>query len=292
MTALCINAKSGVRRTMNHIIFNARAVLTAKGIAALQAQGKNNEALLAEFFASKTRREAARKNEYLVKVELTLPYQKRTFKQNAAIWKLIEVLFESQEGRKPCEEEKEALYADALEAFADRVPNKLTGQTRPVHISEANSLQAGHFIEALLQYLAETCGLQSDLQADVRGVLWQWEQWKGGLSQDDSDYLNGRLRTMDEWRDNHRVSQASGIAGLKGELHLHHIIHKGARPDIKDKAWVWVMLTPEEHAALHQYGEEQFLAEYPHLRGRFERAKRLASGRDKSVEELAQEVLG
>ena len=85
----------------------------------------------------------------MVQTTLDLPYQRRTFRQNAAVWKLVTVIFENMEGRKPAEDEKYALYLDLLDAYADKVPSRIRGGTRPVHISEANSVEGSRFIDGL-----------------------------------------------------------------------------------------------------------------------------------------------
>ena len=81
--------------------------------------------------------------------------------------------------RERKEDEKYNLYLDLLDAYADKVPNRIKGGLRPIYISEANSLEGSKFIDGLLYHLATECGLKPDLQATVQEVLQEWEAWRG-----------------------------------------------------------------------------------------------------------------
>jgi hypothetical protein len=238
---------------------------------------KDNE-LFIRFFRTKTDREQRNQKEFFCQAVLDLPQQKRTFRQNAAVWKLVTVIFESMEGRLPDEEEKYNLYLDLLDAYADKVPNKVKGGLRPIHISEANSLEGSKFIDGLLYHLATACDLTYEAQTTVQGVLYDWTVWRGGLEKDHTDYAYGEeLLTEIEWRGRHVYSEASGRGGT---IVRAHIVSRGADAGDIDKAWNWMALLPEEHEAQHRRGWDEFLRIYPHLQGRVERARRLAGKSD------------
>ena len=168
---------------------------------------------------------------------------------------------------KPTEEEKYALYLDLLELYADKVPNRYTGELRSIHISEANTMAGSHFIDGLLFHLATMCKLPNDLQATVRSVLYEWEIWRGKQEHDINDD-----RTIDQMRKYLVYSEASG----RTPVHFHHIVSRGACPSAIDKAWNILALTPDEHNFFHQQCKtwEEFFDVYPHLRGRVEMAYR------------------
>lgn len=256
---------------------------------------KDND-LLRRFFRTKADWEGRNGREFNVRTTFDLPYQGRTFRQNSAVWKLVTVIFENMEGRLPDEEEKYALYLDLLDVYADRVPNRVKGGLRPVHISEANSIEGSRFIDGLIHHLATECGLSCDAQATVQEIICEWESWRGGLAEDPSDYADRELTGLlgeKEWRQRHAYSQASGRGG---NIVLHHIVTRGSNGAARDKAWNWLALTDEEHEALHRQGDENFLATYAHLRGKFERANKLAGlllyGQETDGENLAAEALG
>jgi hypothetical protein len=272
--------------------FPARAKIHDNYIA-LKELNSAGKLLIDRLFKKKNEWEQRNNKEFFLQVELDLRHQKRTYKQNSTIWVLVTAIFESMEGRLPCEEEKYALYLDLLEEYADKIPSKLNGNLRPVHISEANSAEGARFIDSLIYHLATLCDLTYDTQATVIGVLQEWHDWRGGLEVDPLDYSDAactKLLTESQWRDKHPVSEASG----KGtDIVLHHIVTRGSNKAAEHKAWNWCALTDEEHRLLHQQGEDYFLRVYPHLKGRFSRAKHLASriqGK-KEVESLAMEAL-
>lgn len=229
-----------------------------------------------KLFVSKTDREKRSQNEILLKCEIDAAFQKRTFKQLSAVWKLIDVIFESENGRRPIEEEKYELYLDLLEVYADKIPNRYNNQLRSIHISESNTMAAAHFIDGLLNHLATMCNLTGDLQATVRSVLYEWEIWRGKLEHDINDD-----RTIDEMRKYVVYSEASG----RTPVHFHHIVSRGACPAAINKAWNIVALTPDEHRFFHEQCKnyDEFLEVYPHLRGKIERAQ-------KKCAELVQET--
>lgn len=223
---------------------------------------------LEKMFKSKRERENRTKKEILLKCEIDAAFQHRTFKQLNAVFKLVEVIFESENGRKPLEEEKYELYLDLLELYADKIPNRYNSELRSIHISKANTLAAAHFVDGLLYHLNTLCHLTNDLQADVRKVLYEWEIWRGSQDHDINDD-----RTVNDLREYVKYSEASGRGG---EIHLHHIVTRGACPAAIDKAWNLMALTPDEHNFFHQQCKnwDEFLEIYPHLRGKVEKAQK------------------
>jgi hypothetical protein len=246
-----------------------------RGYIVLKEVDRNGKILIDRLFAKKKEFEERNNKEYYLWTEFDLRYQKRTFKQNSTVWALVTAIFISMERRPPDEEEAYALYLDLLEEYADKVPNRFGG-LRPVHISESNSMEGARFIDGLLYHLATMCELNMDTQASVIDVMQQWEEWRGSLDCDPVDYADlecTRLLTEAEWREKHRVSEASGRGG---DIVRAHIVSRGAdSPDI-EKAWNWMALLHEEHIQQHQIGWDGFLQIYPHLRGRVERARKLA----------------
>jgi hypothetical protein len=164
-------------------------------------------------------------------------------------------------------------------------------------------MEGARFIDGLLYHLATMCDLQTDTASTVFDVMCQWEEWRGNLEVDPVDYSDlacTQLLTELEWREKHQVSEASGKGG---RIELAHIVSRGAdSPDI-EKAWNWMALLHEEHMEQHRMGWDSFLQIYPHLRGRVERAWKLAGKLDfefksaqKTIkykpENLAMEALG
>ena len=179
------------------------------------------------------------------------------------------MIFQSDEEnhRLPTEEEKYSLYLDLLGLYADKIPNRYTGELRSIHISEANTMAGSHFIDGLMFHLTTMCKLPTDLQATVRSVLYDWEIWRGTQEHDINDD-----RTISEMREYLVYSEASG----RTPVHFHHIVSRGACPAAIEKAWNILALTPDEHNFFHQQCKtwDDFFEVYPHLRGRVEMAYR------------------
>ncbi|MDR0474224.1 MAG: hypothetical protein LBH43_11205 [Treponema sp.] len=242
----------------------------------LKETNKAGADLFRRIFKKKKEMEDRNKKEFFLWVELDLRYQHRTYKQNNTVWTLITAIFMSMEGRLPDEEEKYNLYLDLLEQYADRVPNRFGG-LRPVHISESNSLEGARFIDGLLYCITTMCDLDMNTQTSVIDVMQEWLEWRGKLECDPIDYADiecTRLITESEWREKHRVSEASGHGG---DIVLHHIVTRGSNKAAENKAWNWLALTNDEHMMIHNRGDDYFLSIYSHLKGKFERANKLAA---------------
>ena len=85
---------------------------------------------------------------------------------------------------------------------------------------------------------------------------------------------NGKEYSIDDWC---KVNSFSHASGSTETLEIAHIISKGSAPQFRDCVWNFLRLTHEEHMFQHQKGWSEFLALFPHLRPRVERARRLAS---------------
>lgn len=239
----------------------------------LKVTDKKNGMLLDKLFTTKAQREARRGSESFLTVTFDLAYRSKSYKQLKTVFALVTAIFLSQEDRLPTEEEKYDLYLDLLEVYGIKKPNALKPTLlRPIHLSESNTFEAAYFINGLMLHLAAECGLSLDIQTDVQTLLWEWEMQRGGWDDDPLDYYDADCtQPIDEteWRKRHAYSQASGLAT---DIHLHHIVTRGANHKAIDKVWNWCALTDEEHRELHQYGEKTFLQKYPHLAGKFRRA--------------------
>lgn len=258
------------------------------GIILLKATDPKDLELVRRMFRSKRERECRRGSEILLECEIDCAFQKRSFRQLRAVWKLVEVIFmsDSENHRKPTQDEKYQLYLDLLDVYADKTPNRFTRGLRPVHISESDTMAAARFIESLMYHISTQCELPLDLQATVRQVLYQWQIWRGKQSDDISDN-----RSLAEVRSQVRYSEASGRGG---SLELAHIVSRGSDSADIDEGWNVIVLTHEEHMAQHQYGWDAFLQTYPHLAPRVERARELAGKlpmqKRQTTKELAETV--
>jgi hypothetical protein len=265
-----------------------------KGYVVLKETNKAGAVLIDRIFAKKAEWEDRNQREFYLQAELNLRHQHRTYKQNSSVWVLVTAIFESLEGRLPDEDEKYGLYLDLLEVYADKIPSRLNGGLRPVHISESNSIAGARFIDGLLYHLATLCDLPVDTQSTVANVMYEWEAWRGALEIDPVDYSDlacTKPLTESEWQEKHPVSEASGQGG---RIVRAHIVSRGADAADIEKPWNWIALLWDEHEQQHKIGWENFLQIYPHLRGRIDRARRLAGKPElefKTKQNMALEAL-
>lgn len=229
-----------------------------------------------KLFDVKARREQKDGGDVGVTYTLEVSARERTFKQQAAIWALLKIMFVSMNDYSPTHDELYDLYLDVLDLYANKRPNRFTGALRPVHLSESNVEDAARLIEGIMGALADFCDLSLDAQSEVKKIFVAWQEHRGGMKLDPLDYDDdGKPLSELAWREKHKVSDASGIGG---RLELAHIVSRGANTKLIDNPENWLMLTYEEHRLVqHQNGWDEFLERYPHLRGRVLRARNLVS---------------
>lgn len=220
--------------------------------------------------------------------ELATPIQARSYKQLRTVWKLVDLIWKSQNQFPATEKEKQELYEDLKSEYAFQRPSRVNpNKLVPVGMSEADTKDGAFFIQNLIYHLADLCDIKDIYeQTEVRAVITEWQEWRATLDKDPFDDLSEF-----EYRAMHVVSEASGKGG---NLHKHHIITRGSDTADTDKAWNWVMLTEEEHQYFHRCGWVAFLERFPNLRGKFERARNLAGKlaveQEKKPQELVDEL--
>ena len=236
----------------------------------LRVSDKRDLIPLQRLFKSKHEREERSGREILLQVTLDAPFQKRSIKELNTAWKLIGIIFESEFGRRGCESELYQMYEDLLPEYAEKTPCLLfPDRLRPVRLSEANTVQAATFIDGLIYHLCTLCNLKQDLQADVRSVIYEFEEWRGKQKEDFTATM-----TESKWRERAVYSEASGIGT---DIDLHHMMGKGAHEILRNDPENWIALNRVEHEEFHNEGEENFLQKYPHLKGRFEHIHKKAA---------------
>jgi hypothetical protein len=254
---------------------------------------KEDKAALKIFMAYKTRRDARDKTNIYPEVSFYIEAKERTYSQNSTVFKLLTIILITELGRKPTHAEIDEAYKDLLEMYADRRPcrfdkNKLV----PIHLSKSDVYQASRLVQGAIDYLVTMCNLHpsndyfitTNLQADVRQYIKEWQVWRGELERDPVDYIDyekGLLITEREWKKRHPVCEACLVAALPGDpLEKCHIVSRGAASI--EEPWNWLQLHYSHHRLLqHQEGWKSFLNIYTHLVGRVNRAREMAGKRGK-----------
>ncbi len=214
-------------------------------------------------------------------VDITLKNDRasKTYSQLKTAWALIDLTFQAINYRKPTGPERKQFGQEIVEELGPKVPSLLhEGEETSIPMSQMSKEQMSTFIRNLVYNLAENCDMSDamlrNVELDVKNIFIEWQTYKSSLDKDPDDYdENGEMISIEEFRQRHPISFASGVGGV---LELAHIVSRGADEIHRDCCWNTMMLTPEEHRKQHQVGWNEFLKIYPHLRGRVERARRIA----------------
>lgn len=218
------------------------------------------------------------KDSYLT-IDLKNSRATKSYSQLKTVWALMSIIFEALNYRKPTKTELEQFHTELLNEYSDRKPSLLhEGETVAITLREMTAQQMSSFIQTLIRILAEDCELSYDEQMTARELFCEWEGYLSSLKDDCTDfYPDGTMIPIDEWRKMHTVSFATGLTATdEMQLDLAHIVTRGSDEIHRDCCWNTMMLTHEEHMKQHEIGWNDFLKLYPHLKGRVERARRIA----------------
>lgn len=220
----------------------------------------------------------------------------KSYSQVKTAWALMRMLFIANTGRKPTTKELDILYQQLLEEYSDKkLIEDVLHHTQievPISISEMSKSQLARFIQVLIQLLYENTQEMLTSADDLIQIQDLFEEWQGYLSLQDVDPTdfneNGEYLSIDEYRETHRYSYASGrTCGEDGtDLEFAHIVSKGSSEAFRDCCWNGMMLTHEEHLEImHEEGWNGLIARYPHIRGRVMRAYNIAKHLYKIIDE-------
>lgn len=202
----------------------------------------------------------------------------KTYEQIKLAWALISICCEINYGHKPVGDEADNMCQALYKMFAEEYEwqNPLTGEIEKnkITMSKMSKAQMCAFINNIINYLAQDCDLNTTQQIGVKEIFEQYMSFRSELKEDFVDMdAEGNYISIEEFR---RINTISFASGMGGALELAHIVSRGTAPQFEECSWNVMMLTPEEHKLQHQAGWEKFLEIYPHLRGRVERARKMA----------------
>ena len=197
----------------------------------------------------------------------------KSYDQCKTVFALINIYFYLIAGRYPTSNEQALTYSKLLWKYAPRTPDPLNPEeTVPIPLSQMSKPEAAIFINSIMGEIYEhQHGLTENMEIDLKQIFEDFYSENAFGEHNPIDYdENGNMLSETEWRIKNNFSFASFIS--HPGLHLHHIITRGSRLDLKDMTWNWLMLTPEEHNMYHNKGYEYFLDIYPHLANRIKNA--------------------
>jgi len=131
--------------------------------------------------------------------------------------------------------------------------------------SKLNTVEMANWINMLFNRLSYM-GVHLDTSADI-GVYWQ--TWRDMLNKEEI-ILNDEIMTIDEYKENNPICEATGGFIGNGGGELSHIKSVGMGNDRtkepkKNYTSNWLHLSSEAHRLWHEKGREEFLKKFPHL---------------------------
>lgn len=212
----------------------------------------------------------------------------RSSQQHRTLRGLEHFMFWAQHGRRPIGDEAEPYHAALLEMFAPivRTANPLVPGEIVVHrksTSEMNTKEMSVMVDGALAMLMEMDIPKkvTDTIGKPMADLWHaWYEWKNKtrslLGRDDGI-------TWDKYRAIYPYCELCGKGGREGDpLERMHIVSGGSSIENYEESWNWLHAHHSHHVRQHGTVEEQkagwnlILSDFPHIKGRVERAFTLA----------------
>lgn len=212
-----------------------------------------------------------------VKMTAQVNRARKSFEQVKAVFALIEIIFQTDHGRKPTEHEKALYYSWLLNEYGEREMVSVSG-SEPSHqvvsLSSMSREQASRFISALIAHVCERCDIPEHLAVEVSTLIESFVSFKGMMDVDSTDMdASGEYVSVGRWCELNNYSHASGSTG---SLEIAHIVSKGTAPQFRDCVWNFLRLTHDEHMEQHKKGWDYMFNLYPHIKGRVQRAREMA----------------
>jgi hypothetical protein len=212
-------------------------------------------------------------------------YKHRTLKQNNLMWALLRILSQvvyTEYGHE------DSLYQDILDLYSPKTVSELTGKPRSKSSSDLNTCEMATVIEGIFYQIAEN-GCPVEFSETVKTFFRNWYVWRFEQKEDPLRYASEK-----EYRERVPYCEATleylgGYGTESYQGNIAHIVSKGSGG--RDEAWNFLHLKGEIHIEeQHQHGWASFLATYPHLKGKVDRAMEMSGKVKPSTSGLKESV--
>lgn len=206
---------------------------------------------------------------------------KRTMAQNSTLRGIERFIAWATIGEKPTDEEVDMVHEAVIEQVMPQVTNTYNGKMYHKRTSEATTTEMSRCIEKALNWLASTDvpdQLVVSLGKGMKEIWTQWYEWR--YTQDEDPLFQDELQmTWEKYREEHAVCELCALAEIPGDpIERMHIVSGGSNIAAYEFSWNWLAAHRSHHALQHQVGWEPIKLEFPHIKGKLERARRLAEG--------------
>jgi hypothetical protein len=193
-------------------------------------------------------------------------YKKRTIDQNSLYWALLSILSFEVYGEFHHEEE---IHEEILAIYSPRVEGPLTRRQVPKRSKELTTVEFSRIIEGVFKELAEH-GVSIESGARIAEYWRGWQTWRG---EQEADPLVEDYKNEGEYKDRIPYCEAClKYIGDAGGGSIAHIVSRGAGGSSDTQNLLH--LCDADHVLLqHQNGWEAFLAKYPHLSWKVDKAR-------------------
>lgn len=207
-------------------------------------------------------------------------------------------------GYKPTEEDMFWYIEGAVEKYAPEMLNPVTGKVQHLRLSDPR-LTTRHMaimIQHVLNELATKDIPEEVLNwvgTDMKKMWESWYSWRYSIKEDPL-FDNDMNLTWEQYKEWYPVCEFTGTPQNDYDpLERMHIVTGGSSPGSYDESWNWIHALHSVHMRQHSETWEDILKDYPHMKGKVDRAREIAhkkgldtSGKSAAEDGFVQEDLG
>lgn len=195
----------------------------------------------------------------------------------------------SELGYKPKDDDLYFIHEEIIHRASRWDKNPVTGNNEPIRTSDPrmDSATMYNIIQYALDLLSQQDIPHSVLMSigdDMRDLWDSWYKWRYDQGDADPLFDKDKATTWENYCENHPVCELCGLPNKENDpLERAHIVSVGSRLDLFNASWNWLRIHHSHHHLMHAdrsgdfIGWDAVIQHFPFIKGKIERAKKLAS---------------
>lgn len=222
-------------------------------------------------------------------LDLEIKYNVHSRASQNTLYGIIRFITWAQIGHKPKTDDIFWNVESIIETYAPSAPHPISGEERPLRPGDPRLDTRGmsSMIQGALNELAQTDipdYVIDSIGPDMKKLWNSWYEWRYSQGEDDPLFTDEKQMSWEEYCKWHPVCEFTGVGGVEGNpLERMHIVSGGSDIADYEQPWNWIRALHSVHRRQHDHGWEIVLKDYPHMRGKINRARALAHKRGLEV---------
>jgi len=225
-------------------------------------------------------------------LDLEIQYNIHTRANQNTFYGIARFIAWAQNGHKPTPEDLFWIVEALVDRYSPTALHPIRNVEEPLRPGDPRLDTRGMamLIEGAMNELAEQeipDYVIHSIGPDLKKLWKNWYEWRYSQGENDPLFDDEKRIEWKEYQKWHPVCEFSGVNGVEGNpLERMHIVSAGSDIADYEQSWNWIRALRSIHKRQHDKGWSAVLKEYPHLKGKVERARRLAQKRGLEVDNV------